>query len=147
MFFFVNKFDYSVKVQSQNPRKVYCIDNGFLVSLGFRISEDIRRLLENMVAIELKRRGEKIFYCSENGECDFLVRESNNVKELIQVAYEINKSNKERELKGLLEAMNRFSIKKGHIITLNQEEELKINGRVIIILPAWKWLLQQGLKL
>jgi len=63
------------------------------------------------------------------------------------VAYEINKSNKERELKGLLEAMNRFSIKKGHIITLNQEEELKINGRVIIILPAWKWLLQQGLKL
>ena len=67
LFFFIGKFDYSIKKQIQNPKKAYCIDNGFLTAVGFRFSEDKGRLLENFVAIELKRRGQEIFY-SKTGE-------------------------------------------------------------------------------
>src|SRR3989344_5229320 len=60
LFFFINKFDYSIRKQTQNPRKVYCIDNGFISTLGFRFSGDKGRLLENIAAIELKRLGLEI---------------------------------------------------------------------------------------
>ena len=67
IFFFVSKFDYSVRKQIQNPKKAYCIDNGFLTSVGFRFSEDRGRLLENFVAVELRRRGKEIYYSRERG--------------------------------------------------------------------------------
>jgi predicted AAA+ superfamily ATPase len=104
LFFFINKFDYSVKTQIQNPRKIYCIDNGFLVNMGFRISEDKGKLLENLIAIELKRREKELFYYSKKYECDFVIREANKIKEAIQVTYDVNEKNKERETAGLMEA-------------------------------------------
>jgi predicted AAA+ superfamily ATPase len=141
LFFFVNKFDYSIKTQIQNPRKVYCIDNGFLVNMGFRISEDKGRLLENLVAIELRRREKEIFYYSEKNECDFVVREANKIKEAIQVTYELNEKNKEREIVGLIAALNKFKLKRGLIITFDQEERLEVEGKIIKLVPVWKWLL------
>ncbi len=143
LFFFINKFDYSIKTQIQNPRKVYCIDNSFLVNMGFRLSEDKGKLVENLVAIELKRREKEIFYHSDKHECDFLIREGNKIKDAIQVTYEINEKNKEREVTGLIEALNKFKLKKGLIITFDQEEELKLNGKKIVIKPVWKWLLEK----
>jgi hypothetical protein len=141
LFFFINKFDYSVKTQIQNPRKVYCIDNGFLVNMGFRLSEDRGKLLENLVAVELKRREKEMFYYSDKYECDFLIREGNKIKEAIQVTYEINENNRERETKGLLEAMEKFKLKEGLILTLEQEEDLKVKGKKVKVMPVWKWLL------
>ncbi|MBI2045562.1 ATP-binding protein [Candidatus Pacearchaeota archaeon] len=143
LFFFLNKFDYSIKTQIQNPRKVYCIDNGFLINMGFRLSEDKGKLLENSIAIELKRREKEIFYYSEKYECDFLIREGNKIKEAIQVTYELNEKNKEREIAGLMEALNKFKLKEGLIITFDQEEKIEIEGKTIKIIPAWKWLLSK----
>ncbi len=141
LFFLINKFDYSIKTQIQNPRKVYCIDNGFLVNMGFRLSEDKGKLLENLIAIELKRREKEIFYYSEKYECDFLIREGNKIKEAIQVTYELNEKNKERETAGLMEALNKFKLKEGLVITFDQEEKIEIGGKIIRLIPAWKWLL------
>ena len=143
LFFFINKFDYSIKTQIQNPRKVYCIDNGFLVNMGFRMSEDKGKLLENLIAIELKRREKEIFYYSEKSECDFVIRETNKIKEAIQVTYEINEKNKEREITGLMEALNKFKLKEGLIITFDQEEKIEVEGKIIKIVPVWKWLLEE----
>ncbi|MCX6748728.1 MAG: ATP-binding protein [Candidatus Pacearchaeota archaeon] len=143
LFFFINKFDYSIKTQIQNPRKVYCIDNSFLINMGFRLSEDKGKLLENLIAIELKRREKEIFYYSEKYECDFLVRRGNRIKETIQVTYELNEKNREREIAGLIEALNKFKLKEGLIITSDQEEKIKVNGKIIRIIPAWKWLLEE----
>ncbi len=142
LFFFVNKFDYSIKTQIQNPRKVYCIDNGFLVNMGFRLSEDKGRLLENLIAIELKRREKEMFYYSDKYECDFLIREGNKIKEIIQVTYELNEKNRERELNGILEAMEKFKLKEGIIITFDQEGKMKRGEKTIKLIPAWKWLLE-----
>ena len=143
LFFFTNKFDYSIKTQIQNPKKVYCIDNGFLINMGFRLSEDKGKLLENLVAIELKRREKEIFYYSGKCECDFLIREGNKIKEAIQVAYEVDEKNKEREINGLIEALIKFKLKKGMIITFDQQEEIKLEGKTIILKPVWKWLLEE----
>ena len=142
LFFFVNKFDSSIKKQIQNPRKVYCIDNGFSVSLGFRMSEDKGKLLENVVAIELKRREKEIFYYSEKNECDFVARNGNLIIEAIQVCYDLNDKNKEREIKGLFEAMEKFKLNKGFILTLDLADEFKFENKKIIVLPVWKWLLE-----
>jgi len=146
LFFFVSKIGRSVKKQIQNPKKAYCVDNGFLSSMGFRLSEDKGRLLENLVAIELKRGKKEFFYYSEKKECDFVVRNGNAITEAIQVCYELNDENREREFGGLNEAMNEFGLRKGIILTYDQEESIKDKELTISILPVWKWLLDKSIK-
>lgn len=46
------------------------------------------------------------------------------------------------ETKGLLKFMKKFNVNKGYIISLNQERELEIDGKKIMIIPAFKFLLQ-----
>ena len=142
LFFFVNKFDFSVRKQIQNPRKVYCIDNGFITEIGFRLSENKGKILENLVFIELKRNGKEVYYLSEKKECDFVIRNGAKINEAIQVCYEFNNNNRERELGGLLEVLKRFNLKKGLILTYNQEDELNIENKRIFIKPVWKWILE-----
>jgi len=141
LFFFVNKFDYSVRKQIQNPRKVYCIDNGFGTNIGFRFSEDKGRFLENLVFIELKRNDKEVYYYSDKGECDFVIKEGIKIKEAIQVCYELNDENREREINGLIGALDKFNLNEGLILTFNQDDELKVDGKKIKVLPVWKWIL------
>jgi len=143
--FLVPKFDYSLRKQIYYNKKVYCIDNGLAKYLGFRVTPDNGRLLENIVFIELKRKGKEIYYYAEKGECDFVVRHTTtNIKEAIQVCYEITRENRDREINGLLEALNKFKLKEGLILTYDQEEEIKLSrNKKVIIKPVWKWLLEE----
>src|SRR3989344_549626 len=140
--FLVSPFEYSLKKQIRLPKKIYLIDNALAAYLGFRFSKDHGRLLENLVFLELKRRGKDIYYFSDSNECDFVLKEGTNLVEAIQVCYELNPGNQEREKAGLLEAMKKLKIKKGLILTLEQEEELNLSGKKISIKPVWKWLLE-----
>lgn len=143
LFFPLFKFDYSIKKQIINDRKVYAIDNGIANAVAFKFSENKGRNLENLVFIELKRRAKDIFYYKGKKECDFLIRHGLKITEAIQVSQSLgNPDAEEREIAGLLEAMEKFKLKKGLIITENQEEERKIKGEKIKIVPAWKWLLK-----
>lgn len=145
-FFFINRFDYSLRKQAQSPRKVYCIDNGFITKAGFRFSEDKGKLLENLVFIELKRRNQEVYYFLDKKECDFIVKEKTKVISAIQTCYALNDDNSGREIDGLLEALTKFNLKKGMILTFDQEYEIKRNRTTIIIMPVWKWLLEQYLE-
>ena len=49
--------------------------------------------------------------------------------------------NKKRELNGLIDAMNRFNLDEGTIITFEQTDELNINGKKIRIMPMPKWVI------
>lgn len=143
--FFVNRYDDKLKIQQQAPRKVYFIDHALAKILGFRTSEDRGRTLENIVFIELKRRNYEVFYYSGRKECDFVLREGSSTHQVIQVCLELHDpSTKEREIAGLLEAMNAFSLSEGLIITENEEaqEIIEKNGKKyqIAIVPIWKWL-------
>lgn len=49
--------------------------------------------------MELKRRKKEIYYFSEKGECDFVLRKGIKIKEAIQVCFELNQDNKGRKVK------------------------------------------------
>jgi predicted AAA+ superfamily ATPase len=71
------------------------------------------------------------------------VKEKNKITKAFQVSYELNDENKERELNGLIEAMKKFNLKEGTIITYDNEEEILKEDFKIKIIPAWKWLLNE----
>jgi predicted AAA+ superfamily ATPase len=142
LLFAVNKFDYSVRKQLQNARKIYFIDSALIRKLGFIFSEDKGRFLENMVFVELKRRGKDVFYFKGKSECDFLIRDGINITGAIQVCYSIaDMETRERELKGLIEAMMTYNLDEGLILTEDREENIEISGKHIMVKPVLKWLL------
>ncbi len=134
------KFSYSVRKRMMNPLKVYLMDTGFgLLSGAF--SENRGKWLENMVAIELYRQQKKMFYFKENQECDFVVQEGGRPTEAWQVCWEVTSKNEKREFRGLLEAMGTLKLRRGGILTHNQEAIRSFDGKTIRLLPVWKWLL------
>ncbi len=78
----------------------------------------------------------------EKKECDFLLREKNQITQAIQVTMHLsNEETKKRELEGLIEAMKTYNLKEGLILTENEQETLHIENFQITVLPIWKWLL------
>jgi predicted AAA+ superfamily ATPase len=143
LLFFVKKFSYSVKQQILNPRKVYCIDTGLRKVAGFVFMEDLGKLMENTVFVELMRKGKQVFYWKNKGEVDFVIKGDKKVEKLIQVCYDAeDPKTKEREVNALLEAMKFFKLRTGVIVTWDYEDEERINGKKISYIPIWKWLLQ-----
>jgi len=142
LFFELPRFNFSVKKQLGSPRKIYCIDNAFSTISGFSLSPDKGRLLENIVYIELRRRGSGIFYFTKNRECDFVLVDRKKITGAIQVCYEFTDENREREIGGLVEAMDEFRLSRGLILTSDQNEELSVGGKTILLQPIWKWLLE-----
>ena len=133
LLFFLPRFSWSSKSISKNPKKVYCIDNGFAKSNSLSFTKDKGRLLENLVYLNFRKQNQKIFYFKERKECDFVVFEGNVCKWLIQVTESLHRDNRDRELEGLIEAMNFFEIDKGFILTLEQNDRLVLNEKSIVI--------------
>ena len=98
-------------------------------------------MLENNVFLHLRRFYREIFYFRKNKECDLLVRERGGIKLCIQVTFELN-NDKEREISGLLEAMEEVKLDEGLIVTYDQEDEFTLNRKRILVRPAWKWMLE-----
>ncbi len=140
LIFTTPKFDYSFKKQQINPRKIYSIDNGLSATNSISFSKDKGRMLENQVFLHLRRKNKEIFYFKEKGECDFVFKEKEKIAGAIQVCYSLTEDNLKREVSGLLEALKKFNLKKGLILTYNQEDTLQKNNKEIAIKPAWKWM-------
>jgi len=139
LFFFIPRFSYSAKVQLVNPKKIYCIDNGFIKTNSVSFSDDNGRLLENMVFLQLRRTESEIFYFSEKNECDFIVFKNKKIKALFQVCWQLDQENTNRELAGLTEAMSYFGLNEAFIITLNQTDTFKVENKTIMVLPFFVW--------
>lgn len=139
--FLVPKYG-KLKDQMANPKKVYIVDTGLINAIAFKVSRDIGKLYENLVYLELKRKGKELYYWKKKSECDFLIKEREKITGAIQVCYEISEENKEREINGLAEVMEEFSLIEGLIITNDFEGEETLMGKRIIYKPFWKWLLQ-----
>jgi predicted AAA+ superfamily ATPase len=140
LLFSVPRFSWSLKKRAVNPKKVYCIDPAFAQANSLSFSEDQGRLLKNIIFLELRRRQQEIFYFKEKGECDFITKEKNKVTSALQVCLEVTSDNKERELNGLLEAMELFNLKSGIIVTLNQADHLHKDGKEVELIPANDWI-------
>ena len=145
LFFFIPKFSYSSKEQILNPKKVYAIDTGIRNVISFRFSRDLGRLIENIVLVELKRRNYEIFYwkSSRQKEVDFVIKNKLDVKQLIQVCFNIdNQQTKKREIESLIEASQYTKCNNLLVITDDYKSEEKIEKTKIKFIPLWKWLLE-----
>ncbi|WP_462281981.1 ATP-binding protein [Salinivirga cyanobacteriivorans] len=134
---FVPMYSTSIKKQIANPKKVYAIDAAFAQSNSLSFSKDLGRRLENMVFNKLRYHNKEIYYYkTSKAECDFLIKTNESISQAIQVCWEVNNDNINREINGLKAAMKETNIRNGFIITYNQEDNL--DG--IQLIPIWKWL-------
>lgn len=141
LFFTLKHFSYSLKQQLTHPRKVYSIDNGFINSVSFKFSDDYGKLLENLVLIELMRRGQECYYWKGKKECDVVVMEHGKVTTAIQVSTDLtDPKTRKREIDGLLEAMSEFGLSEGYILTKEESDIVTVDGKEIHFLPVWHWL-------
>ncbi len=146
----VERFSRKLKESFIAPKKAYCVDTGIINSIGFKISENVGRLMENAVAVELLRERAygfydwDIFYWKDyqHHEVDFIIRDKERGLCLMQVTYASSKDEIERrELEGLLKASEELGSKDLLIITWDLEDSLSYSGKIIKFLPLWKWLL------
>jgi hypothetical protein len=144
LFFSSRIFSYKIKNQFQHPLKTYCVDTGLVSTCGFRFSQDLGRLYENIVAIELKRRKKDIYYWKDYQyhEVDFVIKEGLGVSQLIQVCLNLEDPRvSKREVSALLKASKELKCKDLLIITQDYESEETIKNKKVVFKPLWKWLL------
>jgi len=143
LFYSAAKFSYSVKDQIYNPDKIYVVDTGMYNEVAFVPSANSGRVLENAVFLELKRRGLHVYYFKEKNECDFIIQEKNRPITAIQVTKDLGIQNEDREIEGLLVAMERLQLEEGLIITEEREEERRVRSKRVKVVPLWKWLIEK----
>lgn len=140
---------FKTRVRLKADRKIYAYDNGFISAMSQPATSNDSRLLENLVFVELVRRGFKpnldlFYYQTRSGtEVDFLVRNGSKNLELIQVTQNLSAlKTRERELRALYHASEELNVSKLTIITLDTEETIKEDRVKIQVVPCRKWLLE-----
>jgi predicted AAA+ superfamily ATPase len=134
----------SLRARQVNPRKCYPIDPALAAAVSFRASEDLGHLLETVVYLELRRRGSSLSYVMTRSgyEVDFLAEDSQGSRELIQVCADLESpSTRQRELRALEEGMKETACESATVVTLREEGSAEVGGRMVRIVPAWRWLL------
>lgn len=133
--FFIHPiYNYLSKRENKSLPKIYLDNIGFYNIFS---NQDQGKRLENAVLLHLLNKNfNKITYWKDqNNEVDFIFKDK-----AIQVCYEFDIINQEREIKSLLNCIKKTNLKP-IIITKDQEKEIKN----IKIIPAWKFLLEDEL--
>lgn len=140
LFFYLPRFNNKLKLMNKAPKKIYVVDNGFVQSTAFNLSENLGRLLENQVFVELLRRGyipgQTLFYyrTRNDKEIDFVTRKGAKVEQLIQVCYDMNsEKTRKRELDALVEAADELHCDNLLVITNSQEEKIEWKRTAILV--------------
>ena len=140
LFFYLPRFNNKLKLMSKAPKKVYVVDNGFVQSTAFNLSENLGRLLENQVFVELLRRGyipgQTLFYyrTRNDKEIDFVIRKGIKLEQLIQVCYDMtSEKTSKRELNALVEAAEELHCDNLLVITNSQQEKIVWKNSIIKI--------------
>jgi hypothetical protein len=145
LLFTLDLFAFSVKEQIKSPKKIYAIDTGMAGAVGFSFSENRGHLLENLVYLELKRRGNQLhYYKTANGyEVDFACSSKGKITNLIQVVLDLgDDKTRNRELRALVKALDETGLKSGEIVTYEEEGELNVDGKNVRLIPAFQYLLK-----
>ena len=140
LFFYLPRFNNKLKLMNKAPKKIYVVDNGFVQSTAFNLSENLGRLLKNQVFVELLRRGyipgQTLFYyrTRNDKEIDFVTRKGAKVEQLIQVCYDMNsEKTRKREFDALVEAAEELHCDNLLIITNSQEEQIEWKRTAILV--------------
>ena len=97
--------------------------------------------LRNIVAINLRRKygDECYFFNTPKAEVDFYIPEESTA---IQVAYSMaDQDTRKREVDALIALADYQDVQHLLIVTKDDEETLEEKGKVISVIPLWKWLM------
>jgi uncharacterized protein len=144
MIFPVEIYSVSEKVRSRNYKKIYCADWALARAVSYAESIDDTRAFENLIYLELKRRGYTINYyrTREEHEVDFVISRNGRIEGLVQACYSVDKPEvKNREFRALVKSAQFLKTDNLSVITVDDEGVEVIDGLTIKICPAWKWLL------
>ena len=137
----VPKYTKSLVKENMSPAKFYLTDIGLQNAVLLSQSENEGKALENVVYMMLERslgEDDRVFYFSETKECDFVVQRNEQVTELIQVCWELDSVNVEREVGGLIAASVVTGCQKCKIITFNQRRTILQGNTKIEVQPVWE---------
>ena len=137
--FEVRYFSYSLKTQARNNKKIYCIDNGLKNAVSFTFSTDEGKNAENLVFLELRRRGYKPWYWKKKGEVDFVLKNPDNTLSAINVTY--TDTIPAREFDALREFDGAFGSSVRDLILITKDTA-QTEGNILCV-PLWKWLLDE----
>ncbi len=137
--FEVRYFSYSLKTQARNNKKIYCIDNGLKNAVSFTFSADEGKNAENLVFLELRRRGYKPWYWKKKGEVDFVLKNPDNTLSAINVTY--TDTIPCREFDALREFDSEFGSSVRDLILITKDTA-QTEGNILCV-PLWKWLLDE----
>lgn len=142
LFYYLSRYNNKLKLMKKAPRKVYVVDNGFVASKAFSLSDNLGRLLENQVFIELVRRGYDVertmfYYRSRNDkEVDFVLRKEAHIERLVQVCYDMsNPKTEKREVDSIVECAGELKCTNLVIVTNNDKRTIEKDGYKIDVVP------------
>ncbi len=137
------QFSYSLKTQQKALKKIYAVDTGLANVVSFRFSQDYGRILETAVFLCLLRQKKEIYYykTTSNKEVDFFVKNADESSSFIQVCWDISDmKTQKREIHALVEALTEQKLTRGFILTNETTDTQVIDGKTILIRPAWQWI-------
>ncbi|MBQ6080168.1 MAG: ATP-binding protein [Muribaculaceae bacterium] len=142
LFYYLPRYNNKLKLMKKAPRKVYVVDNGFVGAKAFSLSDNLGRLLENQVFIELLRRGydsdKTMFYyrSRNNKEVDFVLRKGTHIERLVQVCYDLSSPKTEkREVESLVECAGELNCNNLVIVTNSAHRVIEKCGYKIEVVP------------
>lgn len=142
LFYYLSRYNNKLKLMKKAPRKVYVVDNGFVTSKAFSLSDNLGRLLENQVFIELVRRGYDVertmfYYRSRNDkEVDFVLCKEAHIERLVQVCYDMsNPKTEKREVDSIVECAGELKCSNLVIVTNNDKRTIEKDGYKIDVVP------------
>ncbi|MCT4613472.1 MAG: ATP-binding protein [Marinifilaceae bacterium] len=140
VFYCVNRFDIKGKKQLATQEKYYLVDIGLLnVLIGRERTADKGHILENIVYLELLRRGYKIWTgAMKSGEVDFVTKNKNGEIEYYQVTWELSTPETVKREFGSLE-----KIKDNYPKYLLSAESFPQGQNGIIHKNVFEWLLKR----
>ncbi|MBL0053710.1 MAG: ATP-binding protein [Bacteroidetes bacterium] len=146
----VEAFSFKVVKAELHPRKVYFVDNAFIKNLSTKLSDDKARFFENSVAVLLQSKTEELNYfktLNNQYEVDFVIRDHDKIKQLIQVCSDIsNSKTMEREIRAFAQAQGELKCKNHLLINADTDKTEKVNwfGKKIEVrmIPLYRWLLE-----
>lgn len=146
LFYYLPRYNNKLKLMKKAPRKVYVVDNGFVAAKAFSLSDNLGRLLENQVFVELLRRGydpdkTMFYYRSRNDkEVDFVLRKGTHIDQLVQVCYDLSSPKTEkREVDSIVECAEELNCSHLVVVTNNEERVIEKDGYSIDVVSVSKW--------
>ncbi len=130
------------RMREMKEKKVYLCEEGLRKAIT--LDTDEAKAVENIVAWHLTKKGFEAktfftpFYWKNKYEVDFVFDDSKRIVP-VEVKYRGEISN--TDIKGLLEFAEKFKLKEGVVITRDLLECREIEGKEILFIPAWLFLL------